>query len=66
MNYDTRIMNSFLSKNKEFSKLRKQGKELVVTLKGNSFEYKVSDFSLGTSMRDKLNKLEMELKLPIT
>lgn len=64
MNHDIKTINAFLRKNKEFSKIRIQGKKLVFSMVGSEFEYNVADFSLASEIRGKLENLEMELKLP--
>lgn len=66
MNKDIKIINGFLKKNIEFAKIRKQGKQLVVFLKGSDFEYEVKDFSLNSEIRAKLESLERELGIPVS
>lgn len=61
-----KIIAAFLKKNPEFSKIRRQGQEIVVYLRSSEFEYKVSDFSLSSPIRAKLEKLQEELGLPIS
>lgn len=66
MNNDTKTINGFLKKNREFSKITRQGKELVVRLQGSDFEYKVSDFTLSSEIRAKLEGLQADLGIPIS
>lgn len=66
MNQNIKIINKFLRNNREFAKIHLQGKELVVYLVASNFEYKVSDFSMASEIRQKLEQLEAELGIPVS
>lgn len=61
MNEQQRKITKFLSSNKEFSKICKEGNRLKIFLKGSTFEYGVRDFTITNPLRSKLEQLEVEL-----
>lgn len=64
---EVKTLQKFLSANREFSKLRIKNRKLEIQLTGKSEAvFGVGDFSLKSSIRNKLEALEVELGIPQT